>query len=599
MNSLSVSLASSSSPTPELSKAGQRFLSRFKVSQRITTGFSLALGLAFAGTGAGIAIGNFYQSKALKTEVRVQTEISLLSQLQAGVLQARTHQQQLIPLSESPTDFQEEYSHILKHAETINSLLQSLEIFVGKSLGDRSSSDLVNAARIQEFLEMYDGIPQAYLKELDSLVQSIDPDTLNTSEKIETAQQRLLTFTNSELAIAFDSISDNLVSILEDANRQLREAQQAAELAQRLRNWIIVLSMVLSAGSAALLAALISRSISTPLKSMEATALAVTQSDDFDLQADVVGDDEVGNVAASFNLLLQRVNNLLLEQRIRTQELSNANQKLVSTQKQMIAQERLASLGSLSAGIAHEIKNPLNFVNNFSELSVELADELNEALEAQKEQLDPAFFADAAEIVDTLRANISKIDHHGKRADKIVANMLMHSRSGEVEWSMIDVNALVAEAVNLAYHGMRAKQSAFNLEFDNDYDQNLPLIRGSAQDLNRVFLNIASNACYAIYQRQLSEGNGFTPLLKVRTRNRGDSVEVYIRDNGTGMSPEIKSKIFDQFFTTKPTGEGTGLGMSLSYGIIVDQHCGQMKVASEVGRYTDFVVTLPQLKKGA
>jgi len=599
MNSLPASLASLSSPPPDLSTVGQRFLGRFKVSQRITTGFSLALGLAFAGTGAGITIGNFYQNKALATEVRVQTEISLLSQLQTGILQARTHQQQLIPLSESPADFQEEYSHILKHAETINSLLQSLNIFVGESLGDRSSSDLVKAVRIQEFLETYDGIPQAYLKELDSLVQSIDPDTLNTSAKIETAQQRLLTFTNSELAIAFDGISDNLGFILEDANRQLREAHQASESAQHLRNWIIVLSMVLSVGSAALLAALISRSISTPLKSMETTALAVAQNDDFDLQADVVGDDEVGNVAASFNLLLQRVNNLLSEQRTRTQELSDANRKLVLTQKQMIAQERLASLGSLSAGIAHEIKNPLNFVNNFAELSVELADELNEALEAQKEQLDPAFFADAAEIVDTLRENISKIDRHGKRADKIVANMLMHSRSGDVEWSMVDVNELVAEAVNLAYHGMRAKQSAFNLEFDTDYDLSLPPIRGSAQDLNRVFLNIASNACYAIYQRQLSEGDGFTPLLKVRTRNRGNSVEVYIRDNGTGMPPEIKAKIFDQFFTTKPTGEGTGLGMSLSYGIIVDQHCGQMEVASEMGRYTDFVVTLPQLEKGA
>ena len=234
-------------------------------------------------------------------------------------------------------------------------------------------------------------------------------------------------------------------------------------------------------------------------------------------------------------------------------------------------------------------------MNNFAELSVELAEELTEEFDAQKDQLDPEFLADVLDIVAILQGNVSKIEHHGKRADKIVANMLQHSRNGDSEWSEVNINDLIAEAINLAYHGMRAKHSDFNLDFDTDYEEGLPLVSVSPQDLSRVFLNIASNACYAIYQRQLSEGPSYKPLLKVRTRQQADQVAVFIRDNGPGMSPDVKNKVFDQFFTTKPSGEGTGLGLSLSYNIVVEQHKGSMTVESEEGVYTDFVVTVPGL----
>ena len=596
MNFKSLLSESSISSEPSTSAFGQRFLGRFKVGQRITIGFSLALGLAFAGTGAGVMIGNYYQNRAQEVETQVREEVNLLSQLQTGVLQSRTHQQQLIPLSETPTDFWQEYSHILKHAKTIKSVLRSLNNFVAETSEHHYQAEAIEISRIQMFLREYDGVPKVYLEELNQLVKEVSPNVQDTPEEIAIAQKKLLAFTNSDLAITFDGISDDLSSIIQAANIQLREARQEAEAAQALRNQIILFSMILSSGSAALLAMMISRSIATPLKAMEQTALQVMKNDNFYLQAEVMSDDEVGTVAASFNLLLQRVSNLLTEQKIRTKELSDANQKLISTQDQMIAQERLASLGSLTAGIAHEIKNPLNFVNNFAELSVELADELQAELDAEKEQFDAELFLELTDIVETLKANISKIERHGKRADNIVANMLLHSRSDTVEWSDVNINALVTEAINLAYHGMRAKQSAFNLEFDNDYDDSIETIRACAQDLSRVFLNIASNACYAIYQRQLAEDETFNPLLKVRTRSRNDKVEIYIRDNGTGMPPEVKARIFDQFFTTKPTGEGTGLGMSLSYGIVVEQHGGTLEVESEPGVYTDFIVTLPKTK---
>ncbi|MEM9088857.1 MAG: ATP-binding protein [Cyanobacteria bacterium P01_F01_bin.53] len=580
--------------TAETKAIKQNLFSRLKVNQRITLGFSLALGLAFAGTGAGIVIGNYYQVQALNEEAHVRKELNLLSQLQTGVLQSRTHQQQLIPLSEFPEDFQDEYSHILKHSETIKSVLQSLTMFIEESSRHSEPGHVVDISKIDDFLEEYDGIPTTYLDELDRIVTSIDPNSLNTPEDVERAQQALLTFTNSDLAISFDGISDDLSGIIATANEELSQARQSAKNAQALRNRLIILSMALSSVCGGLLAWLISRSINAPLTAMEKTALQITQNDNFDLRAEVMGNDEVGTVASAFNLLIQRVENLLSDQRVRAQELEEINQKLVSTQRQMIAQEKLASLGSLTAGIAHEIKNPLNFVNNFAELSVELADELKEELDPKKEQFDPDLFSDVMEIIDTLKENVSKIDYHGKRADKIVANMLQHSRNGNNdEWEAVNLNELIAEAVNLAYHGMRAKQSDFNLDFDNDYDESIDTIKGSSQDLSRVFLNIASNACYAIYQRQLTEGPDFKPLLKVRSRQEGNNVVVYIRDNGPGMSTEVMDKVFDQFFTTKPTGEGTGLGLSLSYNIVVEQHNGTMEVASEEGIYTDFIVTLP------
>ncbi|MEM9808012.1 MAG: ATP-binding protein [Cyanobacteria bacterium P01_D01_bin.56] len=567
-------------------------LTRLKVSQRITGGFVAALGLAFVGTSAGILVGNYYQDRAIAAADYSSEKVSLFSQLQAGVLQSRTHQQQLIPLTESPEDFQDEYSHILKHAETIKTVWgDSVEFIFDHEDSHGVKED--GSKEIHSFFETYDGVAETYLSKLADTVDSIDFDTLDTPSEVAAVQRQLLTFTNSDLAITFDGISDDLSSIIARSNRELTESRQAADAAHRLRNRIILAGMLLSSVTAILLAFVISRSINSPLAALENTAVQISENDSFELRVDVTGDDEVGTVAKAFNSLLNRAESLLCEQKLREEDLERANHQLLSTQKQMIAQEKLASLGSLTAGIAHEIKNPLNFVNNFAELSVELSEELTEELDAQKEQLDPDFLAEITDIVDTLKDNVSKINHHGKRADKIVANMLQHSRNGESEWTTVDINELVAEAVNLAYHGMRAKHSEFNLNFDTDYDDTLPPISVSAQDLSRVFLNIASNACHAVYQRQLDEGEDYRPLLKVRTRKQDQHVAIYIRDNGPGMSPDVKNKVFDQFFTTKPSGEGTGLGLSLSYNIVVDQHGGSMTAESEEGVYTDFIVTLP------
>ncbi|MBD1830495.1 ATP-binding protein [Microcoleus vaginatus GB1-A2] len=267
---------------------------------------------------------------------------------------------------------------------------------------------------------------------------------------------------------------------------------------------------------------------------------------------------------------------------------------LRAMQNQIVVQEKLASLGSLTAGIAHEIRNPLNFVNNFSELSAELTEELFEKIENQAERLDPETSQDIAELLTDLTANLKKINQHGQRADKIVGNMLLHSRGQSGQWEATDINSLLAEYINLAYHGMRAKEPAFNITIETDYDNDIGEIEVVPQDIGRVFLNIISNACYAAYKKKQEMGEVFSPLLDVRTRNLGDAIEIRIRDNGSGIKPEVLDKIFNPFFTTKPPAEGTGLGLSISQDVIVQQHRGELKVETEVGDYTEFIITLPK-----
>ena len=260
---------------------------------------------------------------------------------------------------------------------------------------------------------------------------------------------------------------------------------------------------------------------------------------------------------------------------------------LKSTQAQLIHSEKMASLGELTAGIAHEIKNPLNFVNNFSEVSNELLDELKSDLQNDKNK-------DALEIVDDLKQNLEKINQHGKRADSIVKGMLLHSRGASGEKTLTDINNLLDEYVNLAYHGLRATNKEFNITIEKDYDKTLEKTTVVPQDISRVFLNIINNACYAAYdKKKKSSDNNFSPVLKVSTKNLKDKVEIRIADNGNGIPKNILDKIFQPFFTTKPTGEGTGLGLSLSYDIVVKQHGGELKVETKESAGSEFIIKLP------
>jgi len=277
----------------------------------------------------------------------------------------------------------------------------------------------------------------------------------------------------------------------------------------------------------------------------------------------------------------------------RTEELSASLHELRTAQDRLVQTEKLASLGQLTAGIAHEIKNPLNFVNNFSGVSTELIDELNEILATVK--TDDKTRADIAELADTLRGNLEKIVQHGKRADSIVKNMLLHSREGSGEHRPVDVNAIVEESLNLAYHGARAEKQGFNITLERSFDPAAGEVDLYPQEITRVLLNLISNGFYAAIKRKGQAGNeGFEPVLAAATKNLGERVEIRIRDNGTGIPPDVKAKMFNPFFTTKPAGEGTGLGLSISHDIIVKQHAGSIEVETELGEFTEFKIVLPR-----
>ncbi|MCG3120025.1 MAG: Adaptive-response sensory-kinase SasA [bacterium] len=285
------------------------------------------------------------------------------------------------------------------------------------------------------------------------------------------------------------------------------------------------------------------------------------------------------------------------------QALEEAHADLQATQAQLIQSEKLASLGQLTAGVAHEIKNPLNFVNNFAVLSVDLAKELSEELvKLNTKGVNDEDLASITEILEALVLNAEKITHHGKRADSIVRSMMEHARGSSGQRQMTDINHLLDEAVNLSYHGMRAQDPSFNISIEKEYDETLGQVEVVPQDLQRVFINIINNACYAAHQKQKAKSqeqtanaSAFMPVLSVRTRNCGDKVEIGIRDNGNGIPQAVRNKIFTPFFTTKPTGQGTGLGLSISYDIVVQLHRGELHVATETGKFTEFIIRLPRI----
>jgi signal transduction histidine kinase len=266
---------------------------------------------------------------------------------------------------------------------------------------------------------------------------------------------------------------------------------------------------------------------------------------------------------------------------------------LQTAQASLVHAQKMAALGQLTAGIAHEIKNPLNFVNNFAAVSSELTDELRDVLKPFV--LPGKVRQEVEELTGILKDNLGRVVQHGKRADSIVKNMLLHSREGSGEHRPVEINPIIDESLNLAYHGARAERQGFNITLERDFDPGAGIADIYPQEITRVLLNLISNGFYAATQRAGAAGNGFEPRLKVVTRNLGDRVEVRIRDNGRGIPPDIQEKIFNPFFTTKPAGEGTGLGLSMSHDIVVKQHGGTIEVLTEPGSFTEIIITLPRV----
>jgi len=376
----------------------------------------------------------------------------------------------------------------------------------------------------------------------------------------------------------------------------MRQARTAVDFS--VAGEIIALVVALS------LTALIVRSLNAPLRRLEHSMTAITRGE-LDAPIPPPSRDEIGAMASTLGMLRDSLierDRLERERRQAEAEIRAARdaaeaayRDLKAAQANLIQAEKMASLGQLTAGIAHEIKNPLNFVNNFAGLSVELLDELKETAAPALSALAEDKRAEIDETIDMLTSNLDKIAEHGRRADNIVKSMLEHSRGVTGERREVDLNGLIEEALNLAYHGARAQDQSFNITLERELDPELRRIELAPQEMTRVFLNLFGNGFYAATKRARENGEAsFRPVLTVATRECGEAVEVRVRDNGIGITPEIRDKLFQPFFTTKPTGEGTGLGLSISYDIVTQQHGGTISVDSETGAFTEFTIRLPR-----
>ena len=398
-----------------------------------------------------------------------------------------------------------------------------------------------------------------------------------------------------------DGEIDKIVDRVEQEAVARRDAStRRAELAVKLAITGGIGALVLALGFTALTV----RSITVPLKQLEQSIASITRGE-LEVAMPPPRVKEIGDMTKALGMLrdslIERARLERERQRAELQILAArdtaeaALHDLKAAQANLIQAEKMASLGQLTAGIAHEIKNPLNFVNNFASLSVGLLDELKETTAPALASLDERQRGEVGDVVDMLTGNLQRIVEHGKRADNIVKSMLAHSRSGASDREDVDLNALVGELLNLAYHGARAQDQDFNITLERVFGENIAPISLAPQDMMRVFLNLFGNAFYAANKRRRETNDKeFKPILTVTTRDVGKAVEVRVRDNGGGIPAEIRDKLFQPFFTTKPTGEGTGLGLSISYEIVTKQHGGTIEVASAAGEFTEFTVCLPR-----
>ena len=311
----------------------------------------------------------------------------------------------------------------------------------------------------------------------------------------------------------------------------------------------------------------LARKISVPVLALRDAALRVGEGDRSQ-KLNASARDEIGDLTNAFNKMVS--------------DLKQAEDRIIAAQAQLIHAEKMASLGQMTAGIAHEIQNPLNFVNNFSELNLELIGEIN-GDESEDEK---------KEILRDLKINLEKISLHGKRAESIVKSMLLHSRAGSADMKPTNINSLCEEYLQLTYHGVRAKNPDFNCAIEKNFATSIPKIPTMAQDIGRVILNLLNNAFYAMEEKRQLQQKDYKPLLQFSTMMNNGNVTIVIRDNGNGIPENIREKIFEPFFTTKPTGEGTGLGLSICYDII-KAHQGELEVTSKENEFTEFVITLP------
>lgn len=552
------------------------FLGRFKVGSKITIGYFIALGIAVTGASIGLIVGEYAQSESLNVAAKTHQELELLHQLQTAVLQSRTHQQQLIPLAENPNDFKEEYDHILKHAETIRKIWLELNLFSQKYPNDTK----FNTAKLDRFLLYYQEIPQKYLKELDMLVNQILAQDLKNDIEVGKAQRQLLQFTNSDLALRFDGISDDLVELVDKSYILARNAESAAQEANSFRLWLIIVALGSSIILAGLMAVLVSQAIIQPLKNLTNIAKQITSNSDFNLQIPVTSDDEIGILAISLNQLIGRVKELLFENKTRTKSLQETNEKLISTQEQLIAQEKMAALGSLTAGIAHEINTPLGIGISAASLLEEKTRVLSAAYrDGTMKRSDLDNYLEVATHSNTmLMGNL-------QRAAELVQSFKQVAIDQSSEEARTFNIKEYLQGILIQLHP-KLKQTKHKIEINGAEDIFITSYPGA---FSQIITNLVVNSLIHAYE---PEDSGLM-VISYYQQVSSNSLILEYADNGKGIEKENLQKIFDPFFTTKRNQGGSGLGLHILFNIVNQKLSGTIDCESKLGLGTKFTIKIP------
>ncbi|MBN4001628.1 ATP-binding protein [Nostoc sp. LPT] len=557
------------------------------IGNKIKCGYGIALGVGIIGTTIGLVLGDRYQQQALQQQQNAFKELNLLYRLQTSILQTRTHQQQLIPLVGNLKLYTEEYTHITNtHAPEIKQVWLELQIYI-KTVDYANQKNTENIPRL---LKTYEGVTQTYIQQLEELFQQLDlsPPTEN---KIAIAQRRLLKFTNSDLALKFDAISDQLVTVINTSYEELQAATTTFKTVAQIRIQIIVASILLSAVIATLLAFLTSRTITHPVEVLTNVAQRVTKESNFDLQAPVITTDEIGILATAFNQVLHRVKCLLEEQQaaaFRQQQMQEA---------QLLQSEKMSSLGRMVAGIAHEINNPVNFIYGNLEPAIEHVDDLLALLQTYRQEVpnpplavqDYATEIDAEFVEEDLPKVLQSMKFGADRVRQIVLSLKNFSRLDEAEAHAVNLHECIESTLLILNNRIKK-----GITIERCYGD-IPTIEGFSSSLYQVFMNILNNALDALEEQHNTQDK---PRITIATELQDKNwVVVRIADNGSGIAPETQEKIFEMFFTTKPTGVGTGMGLSISHQIIAEKHGGRLTCKSEVGSGTEFIISLPVQKQ--
>lgn len=578
------------------------------IAQKFGYGYAVAIGIAVIGTGMGLLVGEYYETRALKTLQLAEQQSLLLANLDRAVLGMRSHPQQLLPALGKQLWFDYESAQFQGHFTQVEKQLAALEQFAER----HPNRTAAGTDQFNQVLQAYRTETNNYRLEIETLWRELDPPNLGPRE-VPAAQQALLQFLYShqgtELSAAFPKLSENLAQLLNAAETQRQTTNSALESARRLQWQIVIASMVLSGLMAMGLATYISYLLVRPIKEAHRTSQQVIRESDFDLRVPVTTTDEVGSLATSLNQLIQWVGDYTekleiargtLEQRVdeRTQELAQTLRELQRTQTQLIQNEKMSSLGQLVAGVAHEINNPVNFIHgnldyatSYTEDLLKLvqlyqqeAPHLTLAIQSQTETADLDFvMRDLPKLMASMRLGTERIR-------EIVRSLRTFSRLDEAGQKSVDIHEGIESTLlilnNRLQHG---------IETIKEYSD-LPLVDCYPAQLNQVFMNLLTNAIDAVAQQieiAAEAGQPYEPKIWIRTRLlKANRVQVALRDNGPGIPPEILDRLFDPFFTTKDVGKGTGLGLSICYQIL-ERHQGTVRVSSEPGKGAEFAIALP------